>query len=86
MTPIERTTIQQQITTEYRKHQDLTDQTFIRQCLVQAEYQYNFLESGVSPTQSTVLEDGQDKWDRAGGPDKDDVLGRTGKGWPWGEK
>ena len=84
----ERTQIKHQITAEYRKQQDLTDQQFIRQCLVQAEKQATFLQSGVDALQPQQhhQDDGQDKWDRAGGPDKNDVLGRVGTGWAWDKK
>jgi len=82
----ERKQIKQQITAEYRKHQHLTDQPFIRQCLVQAENQAKFLESGLGAQNPSIIDDEVDKWERLGGADKNDVLGRVGKGWPWGKR
>jgi hypothetical protein len=94
----ERDHVKRRVTNEYRKHQYLTEQAHIRMCLVQAEQQATFLESGtvaspqlhnsadeIAITHEVVDDASQvDKWTRAGGPDKDDVLGRVGSGWPWG--
>ena len=57
----ERKQIKQQITAEYRKHQHLTDQPFIRQCLVQAENQAKFLESGLGAQNPSIIDDEVDK-------------------------
>ena len=89
MSNFERNKIKLQITTEYRKHQHLTEQSHIRMCLVKAEEQATFLSSGVAPSKSDPLDglDGtQDKWNRLGGQDDNDILGRPGQGWPWGKK
>ena len=82
MTSIERDDIKRRIVEEYRRNQQVTDQSFIRMCLVQADQQALFLESGAAASLPED-DDGTDKWTRAGGPDEQDVLGRVGDGWPW---
>jgi hypothetical protein len=89
MTPSERADVKRRIIEEYRKSQHVTDQSFIRMCLVQADQQALFLESGAagSAPHSLCDDDDTDKWTRgAGAHDEKDVLGRVGNGWPWGKK
>ena len=94
-TPRERHEMRQQITAEYRRHRHLTDKMEINACLLNADRQAGFLESGLANADrrndgpaGTYNDDGRDKWEPGVDAFRDgnDVLGRVGQGWPWGNK
>lgn len=84
---------------EYRRHRHLENSMDIRSCMLNAERQAKFLESGavthaaidsVSTKDNREMEtqaQEQDKWISSSEfHDESDVLGRVGSGWPWGAK
>ena len=91
--------IREEVRREYRRHRHLENSMDIRSCMLNAERQATFLESGVvanksteNPSQTKASEietesTEQDKWiSTSEFHDESDVLGRVGSGWPWGGK
>lgn len=89
--------IHEEVRREYRRHRHLENSMDIRSCMLNAERQATFLESGALANASTdssstegVTEieaqpQEQDKWiSTSEFHDESDVLGRVGSGWPWG--
>lgn len=85
--------IREEVRREYRRHMHLENNMDIRACMLNGERQATFLESGAvgsglrgdADPPAVVEAEEQDKWISSSEfHDESDVLGRVGKGWPWG--
>ena len=85
--------IREEVLREYRRHMHLENNMDIRACMLNGERQATFLESGAvgsglrgdADPPAVVEAEEQDKWISSSEfHDESDVLGRVGKGWPWG--